>query len=122
MNVLLAGLQLVLVGVFAGAGSTKLAGPPKIIANFRSWGYPQWFRIVTGMVELIGAVGMLIGLWWPIASVLAGLLLGATMIGAVLTHYRVKSAPRTLLLPAGLLLLALAVIALQVVVVGALPA
>ncbi len=46
--------------------------------------------LVTGAVEIIGALGMLVGIFVPTLAVLAGLLLAATMVGAFLTLIRTK--------------------------------
>ena len=38
------------------------------------------FNFLTGTFEIVGAIGMLIGIWIPIVALLAGLLLGGTML------------------------------------------
>ena len=43
------------------------------------------FNFLTGAFEIVGAIGMLIGIWVPMAALLAGLLLGGTMLAAALT-------------------------------------
>jgi putative oxidoreductase len=70
-----------------GAGSGKLIGIDLSVKDFERYGYPEWFRFVTGGIETIGGLGLLVGLVFaPILAVLGGMLLIATMIGAVLTH------------------------------------
>jgi putative oxidoreductase len=49
-----------------------------------------WFRVVTGIVELIGAAALIIGFWDQSWAVAGALLLGITAIGGILTHIRVK--------------------------------
>jgi len=49
---------------------------------FAQIGLGQWFRVVTGVVEIAGAVALLI----PGLASLGALWLGGTMIGAVATH------------------------------------
>ncbi|HEY8742162.1 MAG TPA: DoxX family protein [Chloroflexota bacterium] len=98
---------------FLGSGVGKLLGAKTYVEGFQRWGYPQWFRSVTGAVEVVGGVAMLAGIGLHWMGPLAGLWLTATMLGAVLTHVRVhdsvaKMAPAVVLL----------VLALVVVVLG----
>lgn len=67
---------------FLAAGSAKLAGVPMMVAVFDQIGIGQWFRVVTGLVEIIGGIGILV----PATAAFAGLLLAVTMMFAVLTH------------------------------------
>lgn len=72
--------------LFLGAGGGKLAGQDDHVENFEQWRYPQWFRVVTGVVEVSGAVAVLAGLLVPTAAVLGGVLIAGSMAGAVYTH------------------------------------
>ncbi len=75
-------LQILLALAFLAAGGFKLAGAHPMVQLFDQIGFGQWFRIVTGLVEIVGAVGLLVpGFAGP-----AALWLGFTMICAVLTH------------------------------------
>jgi uncharacterized membrane protein YphA (DoxX/SURF4 family) len=76
------GIRILLALAFGAAGSAKLAGVPMMVATFDAIGWGQWFRYVTGVIEVLGAVLMLV----PATGLLAGLLLGATMVGAALSH------------------------------------
>ncbi len=75
-------LVAALAALFAAAGASKLAGLPMHVENFARWGYPGWFMYVTGAVELAGAAALVL----PRVSSLGAVLLGCTMIGAVITH------------------------------------
>lgn len=83
MTYLSLGLRALLTLVFVGAGGAKLAGIPMMVEEFDKVGFGQWFRYVTGLVEVGGAAF----LWWPNRQVVGAALLGATMVGAVLTHW-----------------------------------
>ena len=52
----------ILLGVFfvALSGVPKLMGEAEVAANFERWGYPDWFLMLTGVLELLGAIGLLI--------------------------------------------------------------
>jgi putative oxidoreductase len=75
-------LQGVLAAAFLAAGSSKLAGVPFMVELFDQIGVGQWFRVVTGVVEVAGAVALVV----PGLASLAALWLGATMVFAVATH------------------------------------
>ena len=80
-SLLLAG-AVVLAVVFAIFGAGKFMDPAKWIDKFAAWGIPVWFVPVSGALELVGAIGLLI----PVLRGLAGLGLALFMIGAVATH------------------------------------
>ncbi|WP_374356504.1 DoxX family protein [Chitinimonas sp.] len=76
------GIRIVLALAFGAAGYAKLADVPQMIQIFESIGFGQWFRYVTGAVEVAGAALLLV----PAAGFIGGLVLTATMVGAVATH------------------------------------
>ncbi len=78
-------LQILLALAFLAAGGFKLAGAPPMVQLFDQIGFGQWFRIVTGLVEIVGAVGLLV----PGYAGPAALWLGFTMTCAVVTHLAV---------------------------------
>jgi putative oxidoreductase len=75
-------LQGIVATAFFAAGAAKLAGVPFMVQIFAQIGIGQWFRIVTGVVEIIGAFALV----YPGLASIGGLWLGGTMIGAVATH------------------------------------
>ncbi len=75
-------LSAVLALIFLASGGAKLAGLEFEIAAFERWGYPMWFMVFIGVVEVIGGIGLLL----PRLSALAGAALSAMMIGAMGTH------------------------------------
>jgi putative oxidoreductase len=75
-------LQGIVAAAFLAAGVAKLAGVPFMVHLFDQIGFGQWFRIVTGVVEIIGAVTLL----YPGLASIGALWLGGTMVGAVATH------------------------------------
>lgn len=76
------GVRILLALAFGAAGIAKLAGVPQMVQVFDAIGAGQWFRYVTGAVEVLGAVLLLV----PATGFLGGLLLAVTMAGAVATH------------------------------------
>lgn len=76
------GIRILLALAFGAAGAAKLAGVPQMVATFEAIGIGQWFRYVTGGIEVLGAIMMLV----PATGLYAGLLLGGTMVGATVSH------------------------------------
>jgi putative oxidoreductase len=75
-------VQIALAGMFLLAGGSKLLGAAPMVALFDAIGIGQWFRYVTGLIEVGAAVALLV----PAASVFGALLLVPTMVGAVVTQ------------------------------------
>ena len=82
VNIGLWTLQILAAAAFLAAGGFKLAGAPMMVQIFDQIGVGQWFRIVTGVVEVSGAALLLV----PRCAALGGLLLAATMVVATLVH------------------------------------
>jgi putative oxidoreductase len=76
-------IRIVLALAFGAAGIAKLAGVPQMVQVFEAIGFGQWFRYVTGVVEISGAVLLLV----PATGFFGSLLLAATMTCAVATHF-----------------------------------
>jgi uncharacterized membrane protein YphA (DoxX/SURF4 family) len=83
-------LQSFLLVAMSFGGATKLTGSKNFVEMFESLKLPQWFRVVTGIVQLVGAAGLVIGYWDREVAVWAGIWLGFTMLVAFLLHLRVK--------------------------------
>jgi putative oxidoreductase len=81
---------------FLAAGGAKLAGVPQMVAVFEKVG-GQWFRYVTGLLEIAGAIGLLL----PRYAFFAATLLAVVMVGALISHVTVlggsPAAPAVLL-------------------------
>ena len=75
-------LQTIVATAFLAAGAAKLAAVPFMVQLFAQIGLCQWFRVVTGTVEIVGAFALL----FPRLASIGGLWLGTTMFFAVLTH------------------------------------
>jgi uncharacterized membrane protein YphA (DoxX/SURF4 family) len=83
-------LQSLLALMFLIAGFGKIAGFKMHVENFKHWRLPQWFRIVTGIVELAGVAALIVGYWDSSWVALGSLILGITGIGGIITHLRAK--------------------------------
>jgi uncharacterized membrane protein YphA (DoxX/SURF4 family) len=90
MSVLSAVLQTLLILYYLFSGISKIAGVKYWADIFEHLGLPAWFRVVTGLVQLVGAAGLIIGFWYADAVAWAAIWLGVTMLFAILAHLRVK--------------------------------
>jgi putative oxidoreductase len=55
---------------FLAAGGSKLVAAPAMVAMFAAIGVGQWFRLLTGTLEVAGAIGLLL----PRVTIYAALL------------------------------------------------
>jgi putative oxidoreductase len=83
-------LQVVLGLLFVAIGSMTVAGRKMFVEAFRGFGYPQWFRVVTGSLEALGGLGLLIGIWVLWLTALASTGLTLVMLGAVFSQVRTR--------------------------------
>ena len=75
-------LQIASAAMFLMAGSMKLSGAPEMVQVFGIIGLGQWFRYLTGAIEVVSAVLLLI----PSLAALGAAALAMTMVGAIITH------------------------------------
>jgi uncharacterized membrane protein YphA (DoxX/SURF4 family) len=77
-------LSVLLAGAFFAAGVPKIAGSQTLgLQAAAMQGFPAWLRIVVGVVEVAGAVGLLV----PGMAVYAAIGLAFLMIPASITQY-----------------------------------
>ena len=78
-------VKIVLAIAFVSAGGAKLLGVPMMVETFKIIGVGQWFRYLTGALEVIGALLILV----PASSALGAVLFCCIMVGATLAHLTV---------------------------------
>jgi len=81
-RIALRALQILAAAAFLTAGCFKLAGNEMTVQVFDQIGIGQWFRYVTGIVEIVGAVALLV----PFTAAFGAALLAITMLCAVGTY------------------------------------
>ncbi|TQM80829.1 DoxX-like protein [Saccharothrix saharensis] len=99
-NIALWVLQVLLAAYFVHSGVSLLGDD--FVGKFDRIGSGQWLRYVTGVLEIAGALGLLV----PVLCGLAGLGLAGVMAGAVVTELFVLRDSSGAVLPAVLLVLA----------------
>jgi uncharacterized membrane protein YphA (DoxX/SURF4 family) len=98
-------LSIILAGLFLLTGVPKLLGLGHTIGPQAAamGSFPEWMRVIVGLVETLGAIGLLI----PATASFAAIMLAVLMVPATLTQY--ASNEGGLLIPLVLLALLLAV-------------
>lgn len=79
---ILLSIRILVSLAFVAAGLAKLSGVEMMVGTFEAVGVGQWFRYVTGLIE----VGSAVMLWIPGFQLIGAGLLVCTMVGAVLAH------------------------------------
>ena len=74
--------QVALAVMFLMAGGSKLAGVPAMVSLFGALGLGQWFRYVTGVIEVTAGIALLI----PFVAIFGAILLLPTMLAAILIN------------------------------------
>ncbi|MDR6726333.1 putative membrane protein YphA (DoxX/SURF4 family) [Paenibacillus amylolyticus] len=95
-------LQVLLGIFFLFTGSKIISG--KMAEEFKRFGLPSFFNVLTGSFEIVGAIGMIVGIWIPIVAFWAGLLLGETMLAGAFTLLVLAKDPIQKAIPALVLL------------------
>jgi putative oxidoreductase len=78
-------VKIILAIAFISAGGAKLFGVPMLVESFHTLGLGQWFRYLTGALEVIGAILILMPAW----SALGAIFFCCIMVGATLAHLTV---------------------------------
>jgi putative oxidoreductase len=81
LNVTLWVFQILLAAAFLAAGGAKFTNSPDMVEAFQKIGIGQWFRYLTGSLEVLGAIGLLI----PRLTFYGAALLAWIMLCAVIT-------------------------------------
>jgi putative oxidoreductase len=88
-HVALWALQVLGAVSFGFAGYQKLTGAPDMVALFATIGVGQWFRLLTGTLEILGALALLV----PRLRALGAIGLVGVMIGALITNFALGISP-----------------------------
>ena len=113
MNIVLIVLALLLGVAATGSALGKLRRTPSVMESMHSVGVSDQLIRVLALLELLGALGLLIGIWIvPIGTAAAA---GLTLyfIGALIAHARVKAPIKESVPPLVLAVLALATTLLE---------
>ncbi len=111
MRKLTMGLQVLLGLAFVGSALPKLTGAQDAMRDHLE--ITPWFWVVTALVELVGAMGLLAGVKLSKLAAPAGLWIAGLMVGALSAHLRVGDAVANMAPPAVYLVLALIIVVMR---------
>ncbi len=80
-------LSVILGVFFLVTGWLKATGNAHMVKEFQKFNYPQWLRVVAGLIELVAALLMLTAFWWPGLAALGALMVCPVMLGAAWTNF-----------------------------------
>jgi putative oxidoreductase len=75
-------MTLMLVFVFGNQGVAKFSDTSGWARAFAHWGYPVWFRLLIGVLEVLAAVLIL----WPRTAPIGAAIIIVVMLGGMGTH------------------------------------
>ena len=105
----------VLLGVASGGSAIqKLRRDPTVVASMHAVGVADRQIPILAVLELAGAVGLLVGIWFVPIGIAAAIGLSLYFIGAVASHIRARRPAREAIPAAIIMVLALATLMLEV--------
>lgn len=119
MNYIIVIILLMLGIVFLGAGLIK-CNPKSTSKDFERFGFPKWFKYVSGILEMVSGILVLYGIFQPIAAVLGAGLIVVTMAGAIYSQLKVGDSFKEILFPGSILGFSLFVLILNLYYLAAL--
>lgn len=112
MSVLSIVLQILLGLGFLMFGYQKFVSD-EMKQGFEYFGYGDGFRIFTALFEIAAAIIIVVGIWVKPLAAIGGIMIIATMVGAVLTHAKIKDELKGYMMPFVLLILGIVVTSLN---------
>ncbi len=67
--------------------------------GFHYFGYGDGFRVFTGLFEVVAGIIVLVGIWVSSLATVGGIMIVVTMIGAILTHIKMKDSVKNMSMP-----------------------
>jgi len=113
VNVLFIILAILLGGISAFSASSKLRKDPKLVAQLTGLGVSQSQIPLLATLELLGALGLLVGIFVQPIGVAAAVGLFLYFVGAVIAHLLAKDSIKVALAPLVIAIVALVVTILE---------
>jgi uncharacterized membrane protein YphA (DoxX/SURF4 family) len=96
-------LKVVLGLTFLAIGAVKLTGAAQTIQLFEAIGWGQWFRYLTGLLDVAGAVLLFVSRWTCYGAVLLACTVGSATMFYLLQLHQNPTVPLALTLLAATL-------------------
>ena len=81
-------LVYALLAAFSGVGKIR-RDPRQVKVVHETVGVPLKYFPLLAVGEFAGAVGIVVGIWWPLIGIAAGIGLVLYFVGAIVSHLRV---------------------------------
>ena len=114
MTIALVVLATLLGIAAAGSAIQKLRRDPRVVESMHSVGVTDSQIPRLAILELLGAAGLLVGIWVPLIGLAAAIGLVLYFLGAVIAHVRAKAPAKESFPALVLLVLATATLVLEV--------
>ncbi|KOP77391.1 DoxX family protein [Priestia megaterium] len=98
-------VQVILAIFILIGGFIKLFRIPFQVEHWRNYRYPLWFMSAIGLIEIIGAIGMIGGIWNQHLVLGSGILFIILMMGAIHAHMFRAHQPIVTIIPATICLI-----------------
>ena len=93
MDIAYLAITIVLASIVLFSGIGKLRNDPRIVKVIHEVvGVPMKYLPLLAACEFAGAVGLVLGIWWPLLGAAAAIGLVVYFVGAVVSHLRVGDA------------------------------
>jgi hypothetical protein len=111
------GAELLLVWVVRASWATRFRGgdATSLKEEFATYGLPEWFFYLIGVLKIGSAVSLIAGLWIPEVVLPAAALVVALMLGALAMHLKIKDPPIKSRPAFTVFLMSAAIVVLQIV-------
>lgn len=107
-------IQFILGLIFTILALTNLSGSQNAKVKFRKLNMPIWFMYVTGIIQLIGGITMLIGITRTVVGIFSGTWIAILMLGAVIVRIKSGESIKDVRLPFIIGVLSLLVLVLNI--------
>ncbi len=84
LSVTMTVLRFLVAAFFVFMAGKNLGGDTQIASDFARWGYPGWFRVLTAVFQILGALLLVL----PATTFYGAGLLAGILVGAIWTHLR----------------------------------
>ena len=83
-------VTLIVAALVAFSAVAKIRREPRVVQTIHKVvGLPLSYFPFLAACELAGALGLVLGVFWPVLGIVAGIGLAVYFLGAVLSHFRV---------------------------------
>ena len=84
-------ITVIVAAIVALSGVMKIRRDPQVVRKIHEIvGVPLAYFPLLAAVEFVGALGLVLGIVWPLVGIVAGVGLALYFVGAILSHLRVR--------------------------------